>query len=70
MPSNRSQPAIDREQEIANAFWLNLYGLILAGAGWYVHKKEQYERSHFKEVKGTIVNAQQLIQQFLLMKCR
>ncbi|HEY9727261.1 MAG TPA: DUF3592 domain-containing protein [Chroococcales cyanobacterium] len=59
MPSNPSQPAIDREQEIANAVWLNLYGLILAGAGWYVHKKEQYEHSHFKQVKGTIVGSVQ-----------
>jgi hypothetical protein len=59
MPSNPSQPAIDREQEIANAFWLNLYGLILAGAGWYVRKKEQYERVFVRH-----------LEQFLLMKCR
>jgi len=57
MTSNPEQPPIDTEQVIANAIWFNLYGLMLAGGGWYMHQREQHERSHFKEVKGVIVDS-------------
>jgi hypothetical protein len=57
MSSNPEQSPLNKEQEVANAIWLNLYALILSGAGWYVHNKEQYERSHFQEVTGKIVGS-------------
>uniref|UniRef100_B8HT31 DUF3592 domain-containing protein n=1 Tax=Cyanothece sp. (strain PCC 7425 / ATCC 29141) TaxID=395961 RepID=B8HT31_CYAP4 len=57
MATNPETRPLDREQEMVNAIWLNLCGLLFAGGGWYVHHKEQYERSHFKEVKGLIVDS-------------
>lgn len=57
MSSNVEQPFLDREQEIANAAWFSLYGLIFTGCGCYAQTKEQYERSHWQEVKGTIVDS-------------
>jgi len=57
MSNDSKQPPPDKEQIIANAIWFNFYGLILAGIGWYIYRREQHERSHLKEVKGVIVDS-------------
>lgn len=57
MSSNVEQPPLNQEQEIANAVWFNLCGVMFAGGGWYAHTKEQYEQLHFQEVKGVIVDS-------------